>query len=251
MAIVQSPTARDDGSQFIDSKSGRSLLTLSPTRGTGFNAAQYIRFYDDFLGDVIADQWNGTAGATGTVPTISTSLANGQVRLSTATTNDTSVLALEVQFLPSNGNIYMEARVSLASITNVCVNIGFTDTKANEIPITISGTTITTNASDAAVLVFDTAQTNDFWHIQGVKANEDTAIFNTGIAPVGGAMAVYGIEIDTAGHATFFINGQQVGVVANAVTPSVRLTPVIAQVARSAAAKNVDVDYVVVQAVRG
>lgn len=248
MTIVQKPG--DDGSTaFVDSMTGRELLFLNPRRGAGFNRRKFVRLEDDFLGDVIADQWNGTAAATGTAPAI-TITGNGVVRLTTATTNDNSVLAAELNWIPANGEIYMEAFVKLASVTNIAVNIGFTDTKANEVPITISGTTITTNATDAAVFVFDTAQTNDFWHCQGVATDVDTAILNTGLAPVGATFYKFGVRIDTAGNAYFYIDDALVGTVGAAVTPSVALTPVIAQIDRTTTAKNVDVDYIIVTAVR-
>lgn len=252
----------DDGtSSFVDADTSREVAILRPGQGFDPGLATYVRLFDDFQGDVIADQWSAAQGSDGqgAVAAIVAGEHGGVVRLTsgdagTGTAADGSVLTHALNWKASAGGLYMRARLRInTSVASVCVNVGFTDVLATttlEMPITISGTTLTTNASDAAVFVFDTAQTNDYWHTQGVKANSDTAIANTEVAPVADTYTTLEIFIDTSGTATFYIDGVLEGQVANAVTAATALTPVVAVETRTTAVKVVDVDYIEVCALR-
>lgn len=242
----------DDGSaSYIASLNSLDTMKLRPEQGPDMGIPAYVRLFDDFLGDVLADQWTPTVGIDGQAVTPTTTAANnGLVRLTSGDAGDTmandgSQLASALNWVPANGGLYGAFRVKpVSGVATVCYNVGFTDTAALEMPITISGTTLTTNASDAAVFVFDTAQTNDFWHAQGVKANTDTAITNTAVAPTADTYTLMEIYIDISGHATFYIDGVLKASVANAVTPSVALTPVVAVTARTTSVRSIDVDYI-------
>lgn len=246
---------------FISSVNGLYAAILRDEQGFDPGIAHFTGFFDDFGGDVLADQWSGAAGADAqaVAPAIVAGGLDGICRLTSGdagdgTANDASVLTRALNYKASSGGLYMRARVKInTAVTNVCVNIGFTDVLATttlEMPITISGTTLTTNATDAAVFVFDTAQTNDLWHCQGVKNNSDTAISNSGTAPTADTYQIFEIFIDSSGNATFYIDGVLKGSVANAVTASVSLTPVIAVEARTTTSKVVDIDYIEVRAKR-
>lgn len=244
---------------FASNVNAKVPLVLDDASGAFFNYKSYIQFYDDFLGDVIDDAWSAAEGndAQAIIATINAQ-AGGVVRL---VTGDTAVVAESAQSLThglnwkaNQGGLYLAARIKLVtSVADVCVNVGFTDTLATttlEEPITISGTTITTNATDAVVFVYDTAQTNDNWHCQGVKADADTAIANTGVGVTADAWVLLEIKIDTAGTAEFYIDGQLKHTAANAVTVTTSLTPVVTAMARTTASKTLDVDYIFVAAQR-
>lgn len=245
-------TQNGDGStEWINTQTGLTAVMWRPEQGGDAGIRDFVTLRDDFLGDLIGDEWTPLAGIDGqaVAPTI-TVANNGLVRLTSGDVGDTmandgSQLSSALNWIPANGGLYMQARIKpVSSVANVCYNVGFTDTSALEMPITISGTTLTTNASDAAVFVFDTAQTNDLWHTQGVKANSDTAIANSGIAPAADTYTLLEIWIDTSGNATFKIDGGTAIQVANAVTASVPLTPTVAVVTRTTASKSLDVDYI-------
>lgn len=253
-------TQNSDGTTtFVSNTNANIVHVMDSDKGSFANFKKYVFFSDDFLGDVIDDAWSAAEGndAQAIIATINAQ-AGGVVRM---VTGDTAVVAESAQSLThglnwkaNQGGLYMAARVKLVSSTaDVCVNIGFTDTLATttlEEPITLSGTTLTTNASDAAVFVYDTAATNDFWHLQGVKADTDTALLNSATGPTADAWQLFEVAIDTNGTASFYIDGVLKGTVANAVTTTVALTPVITAMARTTASKTVDVDYVVVAAQR-
>jgi hypothetical protein len=244
-------------SNTIDYKDGATSLFKITSRSGGFTDPQdYSQYYDDFLGDGLHGYYSGAKGsdAQAVAPTVATTgafRARGHMLM---TCGDTTVVAESLSSLtkglnynPSHGTIYMKTAIVLDAITNVSVNVGFSDTLATttlEEPFSISGTTITSNATDAVCFVFDTAQTNDFFHTQGVKADVDTAIFNTGIAPVANTTIILEIEIDTSGNAKFWINNALVRTVANAVTATALLTPIITIMARTTAVRTLYADYI-------
>ena len=223
-------------------------------------ASKRVQLFDDFLGDVIADQWSAAKGtdAQGVVATINAGAIGGTVRV---TSGDTAVVAESVSILThalnwkaSNGGLVFEARIiPVTSVADVAYFVGFTDVLATttlEEPISLSGTTFTTNASDAVGFVYDTAATTDVWYGKGVKADTDSATLTTTSAPVAGTAQVLRIEVSSAGAATFYIDGTKVGVLADAVTATTALTPVVSVMARTTTIKPIDVDYVFVEADR-
>lgn len=210
---------------------------------------------DDFLGDTLhADFWatNVSAGATAFAVNVQ---REGVIRGATGATDDEkSEIAGEIIWLPSQGLVF-EARVKISAITTVAVNVGLSDAKsegASLIATTLSGITLTTTASNGVFWLFDTDATNDNWHAAGVKADVDTAIANSAIAPVAATYDRLRIEVDTSGNAVAkILDDAQPHVVryqtylANAVTAGTLLAPYIAVQARAAtASRDLDVDYV-------
>lgn len=223
-------------------------------------ADKRIRLFDDFLGDVIADQWSAAVGndAQAVIATINAGAVGGTVRLTTGDTTtvseSASVLTHGLNWKASNGGLVFEARVTpVSSVADVAYFVGLTDVLATstlEIPVTLSGTTFTTNATDAVGFVYDTAATTDVWYGKGVKNDTDSATLTTAVAPAAGTAVVLRVEVNADGDATFYINGTKLGTIEDAVTASVALTPVISAMARTTTSKSIDVDYVYVEADR-
>ncbi len=215
-----------------------------------------IRLFDDFFGDVIADQWSAAQGTDGqgAIAAVNAQVG-GVVRLQSGDTvtvaESLSSLTQGLNWKASNGGLLFEARVkAVTSVADVAYFIGLTDVLATstlEEPITLSGTTFTTNATDAVGFVYDTAATTDVWYGKGVANDVDSATVTTTVAPVAGTWQTFRIEIDSAGKATFSINGTVVGSATGAVTASVSLTPVISVMARTTTVKPLDVDYILVE----
>ncbi len=219
-----------------------------------------VSFFDDFLGDVIADQWNyveGTgnpadaavlAGGIGGVLRVTTGAAG------TGLAADLSQMTQALQWQASNGGLTLQARLKLSAITTCYVFIGFTDVATLEAPIESanSANTLTSNASDAVGFMFDTRMTNDTWWLVGVKADTDATHQNTGYAPVADDYATFRIELTSTGAADFFYNGVQVGTrMSAAITATTDLTPTLAVGKTSVAAgMTMDVDYAHVSMLR-
>lgn len=219
-----------------------------------------VSLFDDFLGDVLEDGWSGAKGsdAQAVVPTIVAGAVDGWVRL---TSGDTVVVAESavsltagLQWRASAGGLVFEARVKpVSSVAAVAYFIGLTDTLATttlEEPVTLSGTTLTTNASDAVGFVYDSDATTDVFYAIGVKADVDASSIACA-APVAETAVTLRVEVSATGTATFYQDGVLKGSLANAVTPGTALTPVVEVMTRTTAVKSLDCDYISIQKNRG
>lgn len=249
----------EGGASLNDDATGRDLITVSKFGFTP-NYRNKVVLFDDFLGDVIEDGWSAAKGADpqGVIATIQAGVS-GLVRLTSGDVGDTfandgSSLTHELNWKANQGNLVAEFKFTpVSSVASVAYFIGLSDAKATgtlEAPFTLSGTTFTSNATDAVGFVFDTAATTDTWRCVGVKADTDATAVDTSLAPVADTAAFFRVEVDSAGNATFYINDAKFGPIANAVTATVALTPIVTVVTRTTATKSVDVDYVYVSADR-
>ena len=232
---------------FAAGDQGRQVHYPSPAK---------IAFFDDFTGDVIADQWNlveGTSSATSDAAVLSGGIG-GIVRVTTGAAGtgyaaDGTQLNQALQWQASNGGLAIEVRLSLSRITTAYCFIGFSEKLTLEAPVTLSGTTFTTNAVDAVGFMFDNAATVDTWRMVGVKGNVDamtdtTSKFATDTAPVANVMATLRVEVDASGNAVFFYNGAPVGSLSNAIAIAPDVTPTLAFSTGGASSLTADLDYV-------
>jgi hypothetical protein len=137
----------------------------------------------------------------------------------------------------------------MSAIFSVCVFVGFTDQIGTlEMPFTLgAGDALTSNATDAVGVLFDTAADTDKWWLVGVANDVDATKQDSTLAPTANTFETWRIEVDRTGIATFYRNGVAIGTtMSGAVTATVPLTPVIAAFARSTTAKTIDADYVYV-----
>lgn len=221
----------------------------------------YVQF-DDFDGATILGTWGllkgsdgGTVnyaingGVSGTV--LGTEGAGAGVTMAVNGLQISGHLNLKAQGTAgaaSSNNLEFNARVQMSAITTQAIFVGFTNqVAALQMPINGAGggNGFTANAADAVGWLFDTTMTNANWWAIGAKASALAAGQNSGVAPVAATYDQLAISVDQLGNATFFRNGAQVGVtMANAVTPTVALSPVIASFSRAAASRTVTVDYI-------
>lgn len=221
-----------------------------------------VRVDDDFLGEEIDGYLWGSLIGTDAECRQAIVLADqpgGVVRLTTGDDAAASMAVNGVQLTgrlnwrPNKGCFEWEARVALSQITTIAVFIGLTDQHAAlEMPFTLAaGDALTSNATDAAGVLFDTDADTDRWWLVGVAADVDAVKQDSAVAPVAGVFETWRVELDTSGAARFYRNGVLIGTaMASACTPSVLLTPVIAAFTRAAASANIDVDRLAVQAQR-
>ena len=225
------------------------------------NELHMIEWRDDFIGDVIADQW---ANATGTdpqvvAPAVVAGVGGGICRLVTGDDAAASMavngvqLDSSLQWRANQAGVGFNCYLKLSAITNVAVFVGFTDQVGSlEMPFTLGAVdALTSNASNAVGFLFDTGAATDNWWAVGVATNTDATHFNTAIAPVAGTNNRLHFALSNAGAASFFIDGVQVGTtMTGAVTATTELTPVVAAFSRGAASRNIDVDVIAIKALR-
>ena len=218
---------------------------------SSFASKGRVGYSTDFTGGVIPTEVTGLSENSGTAATV-VGKVNGVVGLITGTSSgNRSQLVTGLNHKADDGTlIYVCTALNLTDVATRANFFGWTDTVSIENPIELSGVTITANATDAVGFVYDTAATTDVIYIQGVKAGAATALKAatnpvTGgtYTPVAGTYDEYRIEVNTDGDASFFINGEYVGTVEDAVTTSVLLTPTALVETRTTAASTVYVDW--------
>jgi hypothetical protein len=220
--------------------------------------ANTVAFFDDFEGDVVADQWNFTEGTDSTTSDGAISAAvNGLFLLTPGDSAGTvaadgSQLNRELNW-QARQNLWFHTRLKLAAITSVSCFFGFTDTKALEQAIYSagSGNTLTTDATDAVGFMFDTAMTAVNWWAVGVANDVDATAQNLAVAPVADTWATFSIQLnyDPVANgiaADFYYNGQPIGSKMSAACRyNIALTPCFLVRPKSAVAgKTMSIDYI-------
>lgn len=216
---------------------------------------RYIEIVDDFLGDALDARWHAVAGSDPQciAPTVAGNVLGGSLLLrggddpaGTMATNGSQFDAGVLNWRMDRGGFEMQFAVNVETITDVAWFIGMTDQVATlEMPFTMgAGNVLTSNASNAFGILFDTAADTDNWWLVGVKSDVDATSQNAGVAPVAGTTETWRIQVTAAGVATFYRNKLPVGTaMTNAVTTSTLLTPAIIGFSRGAAVRVIGSDY--------
>lgn len=217
------------------------------------NSAMRVEHLDDFLGKTINIKWGLTKGSDGgTVNFAHSTAISGMARGTTGAGGTTTMAVNGVQidegvlnWQANQTGLTFEAKVKISAITNIAVFVGLTDqVAALEMPWTLATTTFTSNQSDGVGFLFDTSATTVTIRGVGVKADVDATPIDTGLAYVAATYRKFRITLDASGNATLMIDDVVVGTIANALTATVPLTPVIAGFSRAAGSINIDADYI-------
>lgn len=228
----------------------------SGDHGSQFDLASPRRvvLFDDFLGDVLADEWNAVETDTDGAQAFLAGGIGGVLRITSGNDEGSSVVLPDasgvtsyLNWQASNGDLVFQTRFKMSRITAAYAFLGFTDLITIEAPIVCnSAETITTTATDAVGFVFDTNFTSDTWHLCGVATDVDATSQVLTTAPVADDYATFRIEVTSGGKASFFINGAQVGtVMSGAVTAAADLTPVVlVSNLAGTSALTAEVDYI-------
>lgn len=247
---------------------GAQTLTGATTVGTGgtisFSGTGYIshlgsvrnrvELFDDFLGDLIGDEWNVQVDTGGTV-NCGTAVVGGAVTLTTdGTDDDTAMVAHELNWKANQGGLVFETRVKVDVVTTLGFFAGLTDAKVETSPnLPMGRATVTTaaTATDAVGFVFDTDSTADVLFGSGVKAGTIIADQGASAALVAATWVTLRVEVSAAGAGSWYVDGTQIGATtANAVTATVALTPYVGIANRGAFAHVLNCDYIYVAALR-
>jgi hypothetical protein len=184
---------------------------------------------------ILATGGSGVSGSGGAVLTTHTD-----------NTDEATISCGGIWWYPANSpTCEFKFRVNL--ITTVAIFAGFNDAvseAAQALPFTISGTTISDTATDAAGFCFDTDQTTDYWYIVNTKnGTQGGTILASTYVPVAATQVTLRVSIDTSGNACYYYNGIQVGYKASAVTSTVPLVPYIGLITRTTVARVLTVRY--------
>lgn len=258
---------------------GSNLLRLAPGQwceaahnGTAWSIVGFgdlrpgltsvIELRDDYLGQEIDGyKWQSLIGTDGSArqAVVLASQAGGVARMTTGADAGATMalngtqLHSDLNWSGAQGGLSFEIKVKLDAITAVALFVGLTDQiAALEMPFTLgAGDVLTSNATNAVGVLFDTAADTDNWWLVGVAADVDATKQNTAVAPVASTYETWRIEISAIGTATFYRNGTAIGTaMTGALTPAAALTPVVAAFARGAASRNIDLDEQLIRAQR-
>lgn len=235
-------------------KQGGNELVIAA--GGILNETANVTYFTDFLGDALEDELiAGVGSGTGNAVAISIG-AGGRAEIKTSSAdaaigaNGSSLGLGALNWRADQGGLFMEARIQIDNIAAVMVFVGFTDTLGStvEAPIFLNGADLDSDATNACGVIFDTDGTTAQWCHGGVKADVDTTPVYNGSAPSAATYYTVRVEVSAAGAVQGFINGVAIGnPVANAVTITTPLVPQIFVANRGGAARNVLVDYLLVQ----
>lgn len=241
------------GPKVYRDKGGDRMVVAA---GGQIDQTAVVQYFTDFLGDALEDELlAGVGSGTGNAVALSVG-AGGRVEIKTASddgaigANGSSLGLGALNWRADQGGLIMEARVQIDAITAVMLFIGFTDALPStvEAPIFLNAADIDSDADNACGVLFDTDGTTAQWCHGGVKATVDTVPDYSGGAPSAATYYTVRVEVSAAGAVQGFIDGVPIGPpVANAVTVSTPLCPIIFAANRGAAARNVLVDYMLVQ----
>ena len=233
------------------SANGEHKLGMERERG-------YVEIFDDFVYSgtfEVSSPWVLNSDSTSD-PAVSAAVG-GRLAMATSTTSENaSHFAGLAPTTAANGGLVFEAKLHLAAITTIAVTAGFTDVSSEEEAFSVSGTTVTSTATDAVAFCFDTDMTTPEWWCLAVdtdvEATGNGAAYSGALTanrvPVAATDQILRIEVDKDGvGAKFFINGQKVGeTTANTVTAATSIYPFINCVTRTGSAATVNVDYIYV-----
>lgn len=209
----------------------------------------------EFQGDLIPDEL-ATTNDTGT---ITTGISGGAsvLRLDNSNGGDNEMAEVDLGALyyqVQNGRAYLEARIKLERV--ICaVNVGFNDEtteSSDTLPMELSGTTFTSNASTWVGFVADSDATTDTFRITWVDDDNDGQSYDTGITMQ--ADVWYTVRIDlfdngsgNAAWGEFFISDGTDSyrkTVETTVDRDASLVPHIGIENRTTTGAYVDIDYI-------
>jgi len=211
-------------------------------------------FEDDFLGDALRDEWTSVEDGSGSQALVA-GAAGGIVRLTTAATNDKwQLLLLDNESFSGVNDCRISARVTLGSIADVKVEIGFADAGINgdNGAVNVLNTPSAFNG-DFVCAIFDTDATEDNWQLAGAEGGTAWSDATIDVAPTATTYQEIAIEIRkptavAAADARMLINGVQKGSLkeVSAINQATALNPYFFLQARTAGAKTLDIDKVII-----
>lgn len=236
--------ARSGRPTFIPFEHIRTSFAL----GSGEQAAFFDHFFGNVGGADVPAPWSEDAGSTGTVlPEGTAGEAGGQAELTTAaTTDDHITLALGAHWVVGSGDgwLFFEASVQVDQLTETILEVGLSDALSETNGLAFSDHTVagvTDVATDALIFAFDTdAGAN--WLINAVNDGAPQAVDSEVAATTD--FVTLTIEVSPDGDAYFYVNGNLVAEVEEAVAVDAALTPWLSLVALEDSAKTASVDYV-------
>jgi hypothetical protein len=241
------------GDLSVGNKGGSVVLPGNPA---------VVAVFDDFLGDLVGDEWNFDENDTGAVD-ISGAVAagtNGIFRLAFVANSAPTPLnhglintGLFPQWKAKQGNLRFAARIKIDDLTGANVFAGFADTGAGQQPLYDTGDDAGVPlalSSSAVGFLYSGGAGSPSTAWRGVAVNADTvATPIAGADPTDNVYTVLEIEFGDTGAggdgkiARFWQDGVLKGAISNPVPAARAMVPVVSAFKSESNAVNVDIDY--------
>lgn len=245
-----------------------------------FPAHNTVALFDDFFGDLIADEWAYVEGDTGYSNAIQTG-TNGVTRVTGSETNGVEpesgaaiTQGLVKQWKANMGSgsmktdrrLRMAARLKFDSVSRAAeggrtyVFAGFSDSGGYEFPVYDTGAGMISQAADAVGFVFG-AGGDTGWSLVAAKSTagdsgDQLAVAGSSYGPSTNTYTTLELEVrsglsDTGGRAHFWVDGKKVGSIDSPVNSTVALTPWIGTWCQDTGyAQTLDIDYIAISGAR-
>ena len=192
-------------------------------------------FSDRFTDDTLStDKWLVTVPGTSDTIAIS-EVAGGECLITTGTAdNDSCMISTPIIYSGSNYSA-VEARILITDVTGCGVFFGFSDAKLeanNAMAIHYPAGTLATVATNAVGFVIDADELTSSIYLDSVKADADQEI-DTGTDWADGEVRTLRVEVNSSGHAAFWIDGVAAGALNNAVTAGTLLCGTVQAITRA------------------
>lgn len=241
-----------------------------------------VAFFDDFLGDLLGDEWASVKGDTGLTGVAIANVTNGVARVAGSETITAvapeSCAALTAGLFKQwkadmggrkGGRLRMAVRVKAGTISTDAEGgrhhlfVGFSDSGGAEMPAYDTGVGVISQAADLVGFLYapTSASYSNTWQMIAAKSTAGDsgdlqAVPSPVVAPVSNVYQTLELEVrngagDTGGAAHFWINGKKVGSINSPVGSGIALTPWIGGFVQDTGfALAVDIDYVAISAPR-
>lgn len=213
-----------------------------------------VSMFDDFLGDVLADEWTASFSDTGQAAGI-TQLTNGVYRMTSSATSTQTPnggaqnISGALNWKANQGGLRFGTRLKIATLAGNSVFAGFTDTGGAEFPAYDTGGGLISPADDFVGFICsgEGGTTQQNWRFVAGKAGTDqTATMLGTFTPVANTYDELEFEVAKDGSwAKAWINGKPAAALsANVITPTVALAPTVMRANTDGASNVVDTDYI-------
>lgn len=215
----------------------------------GLPALQITAWDDDFQGDTLNGTYQSTAsGANSAAAAIETGIVNGAILLDPGDANSGRCdLSIGLHYQGQLNAVVAARFTHLSAVGSAKVEIGFTDTVSGTDAGAVNAkATPTWTADDAAVLVYDTTDDNQYT-LAGVAATVASGVKDSSFTPVAGTYNTFIVAL-LGGNARGYILDADGNVIydsdwlTSAVTSTVLLTPWLFVQNRSGARRSVRLD---------
>lgn len=237
-----------------------------------------VALFDDFLGDLVGDEWAYVTGDTGFPAGVITTGTNGVFRMTGSETQGVAPASCQAltQGLfkqwkvdaggPKNGRLRLSWRGKLEIVSRTAeagrthAFIGFGDSGGAEMPAYDTGAGIISNAADLVGFLFSPGGDTG-WSLISAKSTagdsgDQLVVAGSSYGPTANVYTTLEVEVlsgnsDTGGVAHFWIDGKKVGTITSPVGSAIAMTPWIGGFYQdTGAAVSIDSDYVAISSPR-